>query len=203
MGRLNIPDSPAPPGARLYGAPAGSGSLRYGLTPQLTLESQVQSAPSWNTLGWGTTYSAGSAGTFQAGATQRFLEAADAWRYRLSYSVDLNEIKLGYELERISAGFGDLSSYGSGGISNRQIRRAFSAGMPLGHASILSGTYTELREKSALAQQRLGFEQSVKLAHDVRFALGADRDVLTGDYGMRLNLSIPVDALLQGHWLHW
>eukprot|EP00887_Chlorella_sp_A99_P004383 scaffold37.g4383.t1 len=127
----------------------------------------------------------------------------DARRYRFGYTVDIREVKLGYVLERISAGFGDLSTYSSGGISSRQIRNAFSAGVPLGHASIFSSTYTELREASVLAQQRFGFEQSVKLAHNVRFSLGADRDVVSGDYGMRANFSIPIDAFMQGHWLHW
>ena len=202
LGRLSSPDLSSTSTGLLFGPAAGSGSVRYGLTSRLTLEGQVQKAPSLNTLGWGTTYSAGAMGTFQAGAMQSSFEEVGARRYLFGYTVDINEVKLGYALEQIGAGFGDLSSYGSGGTRNRQIRNAFSAGVPVGRTSLFSGTYTELREASIRAQQRFGFEQSVKLAHEVRFALGADRDVVTGDLGMRANFSIPVNAFMQGHGWH-
>ena len=70
VGRLNRMDPGASSGAVDYGASVGSGTVRYGLTPALTVEGQMQSAPTLTTRGMGTTYQAGDYGTIQAGATQ-------------------------------------------------------------------------------------------------------------------------------------
>ncbi|MGE8641385.1 MAG: fimbrial protein, partial [Achromobacter sp.] len=55
LGKLNRMDPTASSGAVDYGASVGTGSVRYGLTPALTLEGQMQSAPSLTTRGMGTT----------------------------------------------------------------------------------------------------------------------------------------------------
>ena len=56
VGRLNRMDPGASSGAVDYGASVGSGTVRYGLTPALTVEGQMQSAPTLTTRGMGTTY---------------------------------------------------------------------------------------------------------------------------------------------------
>lgn len=204
VGRLNNMDPAASSGAVDYGASVGSGSVRYGLTPVLTLEGQMQSAPSLTTRGMGTTYSAGDYGTFRAGATQSSFDAVNAWRYRFGYSVDVADtVNLGYTAEQIGAGFGDLSTYSSGAASAAQTRNTLSAGVPITGWGTLSGTYSGLREGSALAEQRVGLSHSMFVAPKVKLAVGADRDILSGDYEWRANLSMPVDTFMRGTWLSW
>lgn len=204
VGKLNLMDPAAKSGAVDYGASVGSGSVRYGLTSALTLEGQMQSAPSLTTRGVGTTYAAGEFGTFQAGATQSTFDAANGYRYRFGYSVDLADtVILGYTNEQIGAGYGDLSTYSDGVASANQTRNTLSAGVPLSGWGTLSGTYSGLREGSVLAEQRVGLSHSMFVAPKVKLAVGADRDIVTGDYGWRANLSMPVETFMRGTWLSW
>ncbi|MGE8686770.1 MAG: fimbrial protein [Achromobacter sp.] len=204
LGLLNNMDPAARSGAVDYGASVGSGSVRYGLTPVLTLEGQMQSAPSLTTRGMGTTYTAGEYGTFQAGATQSSFDAVNAWRYRFGYSVDVADtVNLGYTAEQTGAGFGDLSTYSGGVASTAQTRNTLSAGVPITGWGTLSGTYSGLREGSVLAEQRVGLSHSMFVAPKVKLAVGADRDIVSGDYEWRANLSMPVDTFMRGTWLSW
>ena len=41
------------------------------------------------------------------------------------------------------------------------------------------------------------------VAPTVKLAVGADRDILTGNYEWRANLSMPVDTFMRGTWLQW
>ncbi|WP_255176073.1 fimbrial protein [Bordetella genomosp. 5] len=203
LGRLNLMDPAATSGAVDYGASAGSSMVRYGLTTDLTVEGQLQTAPQLTTRGFGTTYRAGDIGTFQAGATQSTFDAVNAWRYRFGYSVNMADaVTLGVSGEDIGAGYNDLSSYNNGGSNARQLRSTFSAGVPISGWGTLSGTYSSgVTASSDPNERRVGLEQSMMLAPKVRFALGADRDLVSGDYEWRARLSMPVDAFMRGRWL--
>ncbi|WP_371321306.1 fimbrial protein [Achromobacter seleniivolatilans] len=204
LGKLNNMDPAANSGAVDYGASVGSGAVRYGLTPALTLEGQMQSAPSLTTRGMGTTYAAGDYGTFQAGATQSSFDAANAWRYRIGYNVDVADtVNLGYTNEQIGAGFGDLSTYSGGVASVPQTRNTLTAGVPITGWGTLSGTYSGLHEGSTLAEQRVGLTHSMFVAPKVKLAVGADRDIISGNYEWRANLSMPVDTFMRGTWFSW
>lgn len=204
LGRLNRMDPTATSGAVDYGASVGNSTVRYGLTPVLTLEGQMQSAPALTTRGMGTTYSAGDYGTFQAGATQSSFDAASAWRYRFGYNVDVADaVNLGYTNEQIGAGFGDLSTYSGGVAAAPQTRNTLSAGVPISGWGTLSGTYSGLHEGSVLAEQRVGLSHSMFVAPKVKLAVGADRDIISGNYEWRANLSMPVDTFMRGTWLSW
>lgn len=201
IGRLNNTDMTATSGAVTYGPSVGTGSFRYGLTSDVTLEAQVQSAPSLAAHGLGTTYSAGEYGSVQAGITQSSYDAVGARRYRLGYSVDvIEDLKVGLITERTQNGFSDLATYQSGGAQPYS-RNIYSAGVPVSGVGTLSGTYTLGNGLTpADDERRIGLVQSVQLAPSVQFALGADRDIVTGDYDVRANLSMPVDTFMRGRW---
>ncbi|MCJ9708501.1 fimbrial protein [Bordetella hinzii] len=203
LGRLNLMDPAATQGAVDYGAPAGSGTVRYGLTSAMTLEGQLQTTRGLTTRGLGTRYNAGEIGTFEAGVTQSSFDSVNAWRYRFGYNVTMADaVQLGVTGEDIGAGFGDLSSYSAGGAATRQMRSTLSAGVPLRGMGTLSGTYTsDVLGRGDPNDRRVGLEHSMELAPRVQFALGADRDLLSGDYEWKARLSMPVDTFMRGHWL--
>ncbi|ANN65812.1 hypothetical protein [Bordetella bronchialis] len=193
-GRINNTDPALTAGAVQYGAPAGSNSVRYGLTPDVTLEGQVQSARALTTTGLGTTYSLGQWGTLQGGATQSHFETDQGWRYSLGYNVRVfDSVKLGYANEMTSSGYGDLSSYQDGATATRQWRDNFSAGVPISGWGEFSGTYSGLRDTSGeMLERRYGISQSMMLSPNVRLAVGADHDVISGDYGLNMQLTMPL-----------
>ncbi|WP_260986291.1 fimbrial protein [Bordetella genomosp. 13] len=201
IGRLNNTDMSATSGAVVYGPSVGTGSFRYGVTSDVTLEGQVQSAPSLTARGVGTTYSAGEYGSVQAGVTQSTYDTVGARRYRLGYSVNIiDDLTVGLTTERTQNGFSDLATYQSGGASPYS-RNIYSAGLPVSGIGTLSGTYTLGNGLTpADDERRIGLVQSVTLAPSVQFALGADRDIVTGDYDVRANLSMPVDTFMRGRW---
>lgn len=203
VGRLNLMDPSATAGAVDYGASAGSGTVRYGVSNSLTLEGQLQTTHGLTTRGMGTRYNAGDIGTFEAGVTQSSFDSVNAWRYRFGYNVTMADtVKVGLTGEDIGAGFSDLSSYTSGAASTRLMRSKLSAGVPLRGMGTLSGTYTsDVFGRGDPNDRRVGLEHSMELARNVQFALGADRDLLSGDYEWKARLSMPVETFMRGHWL--
>ncbi|WP_233233618.1 fimbrial protein [Bordetella sp. LUAb4] len=194
FGHLDYTDTSATQGGINYGSAAGSSALRYGVTKDWTVEGQAQSARALSATGFGSTYSVGQWGTLNAGATQSRYVDAESWRYRLGYKVDVwSGVTLGYANEQTQAGYNDLSTYSSGPIDTRQSRNTLSAGLPMGSWGTLTGTYYGVRETDGiLAERHFGLSQSMLLAPNVRLAVGADRDVITGDYAVNMNLSLPL-----------
>ena len=204
VGRLNYTDMAAASGGIDYGVTAGSGALRYGLTPEVTLETQMQSAPNMSTQGMGTTYNTGQFGTFHVGVTQSHFDEIHAWRYRFGYQVSLMEsFSLAVTNEQVDPGFGDLSTYRSGSFSAPVMRNTLAAGVPLHGWGTLQGTYTGARERGEAVEQRVGLTHSQMIAPHVQLAIGANRDLISGQYGMSVGLTMPVDAFMQGRWLPW
>ncbi|MFC4273731.1 fimbria/pilus outer membrane usher protein [Achromobacter aloeverae] len=194
FGHLDYTDTSATQGGINYGSAAGSSALRYGVTKDWTLEGQAQSARAMSATGLGSIYSIGQWGTLNAGATQSRYDETDSWRYRLGYKVDVwSGITLGYANEQTQAGYNDLSTYSSGPIDTRQSRNTLSAGLPMGSWGTLTGTYYGVRDADGvMAERHFGLSQSMLLAPNVRLALGADRDVITGEYAVNMNLSLPL-----------
>ncbi|WP_454691787.1 fimbrial protein [Achromobacter aloeverae] len=194
FGHLDYTDTSATQGGIAYGSAAGSSALRYGVTKDWTVEGQAQSARALSATGLGSTYSIGQWGTLNAGATQSRYDEAESWRYRLGYKVDVwSGITLGYANEQTQAGYNDLSTYSTGPIDTRQSRNTLSAGLPMGGWGTLTGTYYGVRDADGvLAERHFGLSQSMLLAPNVRLALGADRDVVTGEYAVNMNLSLPL-----------
>ncbi|WP_157664506.1 fimbrial protein [Bordetella genomosp. 9] len=195
-GRIDNTDPALTAGGVQTGPAAGTSALRYGLTPELTLEGQVQSARSLTATGLGTTYSLGQWGTLQGGAIQSRFDANEGWRYRLGYNVDLfDAFSLGYANELTTSGYGDLSTYEDGAAATRQWRNTFSAGVPVRGFGTVSGTYSGLRDaRGELLESRYGLSQSMLLSPTVRLAVGADHDVVSGDYAVNMQLTMPIGA---------
>ena len=131
------------------------------------------------------------------GATESEYESRSATRTRLGYSVAIADaVDVGYTNEQIGAGYNDLADFRSGAAATDQVRDTFSAGIPLGRLGTLTGTYAGLRGQTGMVERRVGLAHKVSLSRTVGLGLTADRDTISGDYAMRMNLSMPVDTFL-------
>lgn len=183
-------------GDLVYGPSAGGGSMRYGLTPGFTVESQLQKAPDMTAMGFGGVYSAGEWGTVQAGATQGQMSQLSGWRYQVGYNVAFgDDLTLGYQGVTTEAGYGDLAGYAGGPLAAETQRNTVTAGLPLGGYGTFSGTYTGLRAAGVVTEQRVGVQHSLDLTSRTRFVMGANRDAASGAYQMLMQLTLPVDVL--------
>lgn len=182
-------------GAVQYGVSAGQTAVRYGWQNDLTLEGQVQTAAKMRNVGLGGVYSLGEWGRLRAGAAHSRYERVEGSRYNLGYVVNVYDwLEVGYRAEYAMSGYSDLSRYASGPLAQPRMQGTLETGVPLANWGTISGTYSDVRYGNTTVQ-RMGIAHSLALRRNVQLKWEADRDIVSGDYGMRLNLSLPVNLL--------
>lgn len=114
-----------------YGEWAGSGSLRYGIRDDLTLESHVELANGLTALGVGGAVKAGLAGVLQAGAMRSSHRNERGWQYSLGYRYASPRFVLAYQQMRRSGEFMSLASLGDKPVGPDRFRH-LSLSVPAG-----------------------------------------------------------------------
>lgn len=192
LGALNYTDAAASSGALAYGAGASDVVVRYGVDSDLTLETQMQWAPDMVTAGIGGLYST-SWGAWRAGVAKATHDLNDGWRYRVGYDVSLLEdVKLSWLNEQRSGGFSDLSNYTGFRADSGQSRNLVSTSIPLGRWGTLRGSYERVASQTAPVKQQLMVGQQFWYSPNLRVSVSARREHITGDYGLGLELSLPI-----------
>lgn len=179
---------------------AGLLSMRYGLAPNLTLESQMQTADAFSAAGMGAMYSAGQIGTLYAGALQSHRDNDDGYRVQAGYQVKVTPgLTLGYSNAYSDAGFNDLSNYADGVQTSDERVNTLSAGVDLGRLGTLTGSFSGLSaEGDASDDSRYyGLTQTVSLNDSTTLSLSANREVVSGDYQMLLTATMPLAVLMR------
>lgn len=180
-----------------YATSAGSSSVRYGLTPDFTVESQVQNATSMNLVGVGGLYSLGRFGTVSAGHAQSRYSADQGHRMSLGYRYQAQSFSLNFRNDFSSPGFADLAAYNDGTTANQRLSNSVRADVPVRGYGTISGTFVGLRDGTSTSN-RIGLMQQVAVSRDVNLGLGADRDISSGDVTMRMNVTMPVELFVGG-----
>lgn len=180
-----------------YATSAGASSVRYGLTSDLTVESQVQNATSMNLVGVGGLYSLGRFGTVSAGHAQSRYSEDQGHRVSLGYRYHAQSFSLNFRNDLSSPGFADLSAYHDGTTANQRLSNSVRADVPVSGFGTFSGTFVGLRDGSSTSN-RIGVLQQVKVGRDVNLGLGADRDVHSGEVSMHMNVTMPVELFVGG-----
>lgn len=175
-----------------YGPTASNTVLRYGISPQFTLESQLELAPDLVNSGLGGEYE-NQWGVWNAGVARASYGLYKGWRYQAGYTVQVfDELQLSWQNERHTAGFTDLSRYQDGGTAPGGIRQQWSATVPVGRWGDLSGVYESERSSLGTKRHSFGFTQQFWYSPNLRVGLEAQRELVTGDYDIGINLSVPI-----------
>lgn len=180
-----------------YATSAGSSSVRYGMTSDLTVESQVQNATSMNLVGVGGLYSLGRFGIVSAGHAQSRYSTDAGQRVSLGYRYNAQAFSLNFRNDLSTPGFTDLSSYNDGTTANQRQSNSVRADVPVSGFGTISGTFVGLRDGSSTSN-RIGVLQQVAVTRDVNLGLGADRDINSGDVTMHMNVTMPVEMFVGG-----
>lgn len=176
-----------------YGPTAGNTVLQYGVSPQFTLESQLEMAPQLLTSGIGGRYDSQGWGVWSAGVSRANTGLYKGWRYQTAYDVDVTEdLKLSWVNERRGEGYADLSGYRDRGNTAAQVRQEWSATVPMGRFGDLSGVYARSHDSLGETQRSFGLTQQFWYSPNLRVALKAEREVVTGDYDVGIRFSVPV-----------
>ncbi|QEI05281.1 hypothetical protein FXN63_05080 [Pigmentiphaga aceris] len=180
-----------------YATSAGASSLRYGLTSDFTLESQVQNATSMNLVGVGGLYSLGRFGTVSAGHAQSRYSQDQGHRVSLGYRYNAQAFSLNFRNDLSSPGFADLAAYNDGTTANQRLSNSVRADVPVSGFGTISGTFVGLRDGGSTSN-RVGLLQQVAISRHVNLGLGADRDINSGDVSMHMNVTMPVELFVGG-----
>lgn len=181
-------------GGLMYGPAASSSVLRYGWSPQLTLESQLEWAPAMDTLGVGGTYDTRNWGVWKAGVAKASQDMQHGWRYQVGYEASvLDTLKLSWTNEQRSGGFADLSRYRDYSVDGGQTSNRWAATWPTGRWGDISGTYETVDTALGPSKQYIGLSQQFWLSPNLRVALKADHERIGGDYDVGLHFSIPIN----------
>lgn len=174
-----------------FGPTASNTVLRYGLTPQLTLESQLELAPQLLTSGFGGKY-ATVWGDLSAGVARASNGPENGWRYQAAYSIEVfDDLQLSWLNERHTTGFSDLSRY-QNAASPAGIRQQWTATVPLGRWGDVSGVYERAHSSLGGKQQTFGLTQQFWYSPNLRIGLEAQRELVGGDYDIGLRFSVPI-----------
>ncbi|HUH88428.1 MAG TPA: hypothetical protein VL003_10325 [Pusillimonas sp.] len=192
FGALNYTDAAASSGELAYGAGASDAVLRYGISPHVTLETQVQWAPDMVTAGLGGLYST-PWGAWRVGVAKATRNLHDGWRYRVGYDVSLLEdIRLSWLTEQRSGGFSDLGTYAGFSTDAGRTRNRVSTSVGLGRWGTVRGSYEQVTSPIKPLKQQFRVSQQFWFSPNLRVSLSAQRERVSGDYGLGLELSLPI-----------
>ncbi len=136
-----------------------------------------------------------AASTLRYGLTSNFtLES------HLQSAADTNEKGLGGIMSMGDWGALRMATVQTQDVLNSSQRSGLGLQVKLDQQQFES-TYESLRTVSGGLEQKLGFKHSWFLAPQTRVQIGGDRELSTGNYAMKLQLSVPLDAL-GAQWWH-
>ncbi|HEY9280984.1 MAG TPA: hypothetical protein VIP51_13000 [Eoetvoesiella sp.] len=194
LGALDYSTVQGTGGELVFGPTASDSVIRYGASPQLTLESQVQVASDLLMTGVGGEYSLNEWGAWTAGVARATRSLHEGWRYRVGYEVSLMDtLQLSWVNEQRSGGFSDLTRYQDFAADAGRRRNLWAATLPLGRWGDLRSSYEEISADTGAVKQYFGLTQQFWYSPNLRVALKADREFVSGDYGIAVRFSVPID----------
>lgn len=180
-------------GDLVYGPTASNTVVRYGLSPQLTVETQLETAPGLVTTGLGGQYDTQGWGSLHAAFSRASFGQEPGWRYQTGYDVDIiNDINLSWLHESHTVGYADLGHYNSGAASVAGTRSQVAATVPLGRWGDAGGIYENSRTSAGDIKRSFGFTQQLWYSPNLLIGIKAQREVVSGDYDIGLRLSVPL-----------
>jgi hypothetical protein len=193
LGALDYSRGQGTSGALVYGPTASDSLIRYGVTRDFTLETQMQAAPDLMVVGVGGEYSLQEWGAWSAGVAKASHQMSDGWRYRVGYDVSLfDTLELSWVNEQRSGGFTDLTRYRNFSVDAGRQSNQWAATLPMGRWGDLRGSYEEVGGQMGLVKQTFGLTQQFWYSPNLRIAIKADRELISGDYGVALRFSLPI-----------
>ncbi len=180
-------------GDLVYGPTASNALLRYGLSPRLTLESQLETAPGLLTAGLGAQYRTPGWGALHAGISQASTDQPSGWKYQAAYEVDVTDsLNVSWLGAAYTQGYADLGHYQQGAANLAGGRQQVAARLSLGRWGDVGGVYENTRNSLGAIKRSFGLTQQLSYSSNLLIGFKAQREVHSGDYDIGLHLSVPI-----------
>jgi outer membrane usher protein len=169
-----------------YGRFAGAGSLRYGLTDAVTLESQAEIATTavgnFGLLGLGAVATAGTLGVLNGSLSRSANYGTQGWQYSFGYRYANRGFNVGYQGTRSSADFYTLANADAGaawsGASSSDI---LTAGWSLARIGSVALSHIRVQPAGGSALRLLNVSYVRSLPGALSLRIGASRDLRLGE----------------------
>jgi len=181
-----------------YGPAATSGSLRYGVTDWLTLETHAEGAESLALGGAGAQMKIGSLGVVNGALAQSRMYADSGRQYSWGYQYNQRWFNVGTQHTIRTSSYGDLGLYGSrqGNNSNSRYtlsRRSaqYNASVSLNRFGSLGAAFIDIKSGAGDRTRLWNLSWSKNIWGNSSLYVSASRDQQQGDWAGAISLIIP------------
>ncbi|MEZ3500715.1 fimbria/pilus outer membrane usher protein [Pantoea sp. KPR_PJ] len=183
-----------------YGDGAASGSLRYGATDWLTLETHAEGSNGLAMGGAGAMFRVGSLGVVNGALAQSQMRDESGTQYSWGYQYNNSWLSIGTQHTLRSQGFGNLAllssrsgnnSYSTTTYSLARRSAQYNASVSLNQYGSLGAAYIDISGGDGLHTRLLNLSWSKTLWGNASLYLSASRDRQQGRWSGAISLIIP------------
>ncbi|ALI05119.1 MULTISPECIES: fimbria/pilus outer membrane usher protein [unclassified Pseudomonas] len=176
-----------------YGPGVTSGSLRYGLTDSLTLESHAEASDSLTLGGVGGNLRLGNVGVLNTAVSQSQFDGTRGQQLSLGYQYSSQRYSLSYQRVQRRDQYADLSMIDSPFASLSQRSEQVTLNLNLDTWGSLGAGYFDVRAGDDSRTRLLNLTWSKPLWRNTSFYLSANREIGDSNWAMQAQLVIPFD----------
>ena len=176
-----------------YGPGVTSGSLRYGLTNSLTLESHLEASDSLTLGGLGGTLKLGNFGVLNSAVSQSQFDGRSGRQASLGYQYSTQRFSFAYQRLQRFADYADLSVIDTDYISLSQRSEQVTLALNLDRFGSLGAGYFDVVAADASRTRLLNLSWSTPLWFNSSLYVSANRDLDDSNWAMQAQIVVPFD----------
>lgn len=177
-----------------YGPGVTAGSLRYGLTNSLTLESHVEASDALTLGGVGGNLKLGNFGVLNSAVSQSQFDGRSGRQLSLGYQYSTQRYSLSYQRLQRYEDYADLSVVDSQYISLSQRSEQVTLSLNMERFGSLGAGYFDVTAADASRTRLLNLSWSKPLWFNSSLYLSANREVGDSNWAVQAQLVVPFDA---------
>ena len=177
-----------------YGPGVTSGSLRYGLSNSLTLESHLEASDSLALGGVGANFKLGNFGVLNSAVSQSRFDGRGGRQASLGYQYSAQRFSFAYQRLQRFADYADLSVIDADYISLSRRSEQVTLALNLDRFGSLGAGYFDVLAADASRTRLLNLSWSTPLWFNSSLYVSANRDLDDSNWAMQAQIVVPFDV---------
>jgi outer membrane usher protein len=176
-----------------YGPGVTSGSLRYGLSDNLTLEGHAEASDALTLGGLGGNLRLGNFGVLNTAFSQSRFDGSSGQQFSIGYQYSSQRYSVAYQRMQRRDQYADLTVVDSAYTSLSQRSEQLTLSLSLDSYGSLGAGYFDVRAADSSRTRLVNLTWSKPLWHNSSFYLSANRQIGESQWAMQAQLVIPFD----------
>jgi len=176
-----------------YGPGVTSGSLRYGLTDSLTLESHLEASDSLTLGGMGGNLKLGNFGVLNSAVSQSQFDGRDGRQLSVGYQYSAQRFSLAYQRLQRFSDYADLSVVDSDYVSLSQRSEQLTLSLNLDRFGSLGAGYFDVVAADTSRTRLLNLSWSKPLWFNSSVYVSANRQFGDSNWALQAQIVVPFD----------